>query len=508
MTSNAEGAGFPAYRTVRTVCGNFSVDAINEVLDTTEATAEQREFLGVFLKEIVTSVLEANKEVEDQERHRQVEFLELHPGRHTEPDEDTEPPFNPRHMLMVSTDSSRLEIRVSPHNPENKEPLQLLVECVASFLVEIGMDDWDQTRREENMAAAQDCCKSVAEEIEPHAEPTEVELWCVLDHMGQKGEESADAGFSFWWTQARQPLKWCAVDTLLPASEDKDTFFEFAMAEKPPMMPMCYSCSFFPPAEMPPAAAEDEDSSDKFPAEYLGTWMPVPGGPHLYNNANWMLKEDTWALDGHLDHSHKAAKYRIDKVDMLTPLPNLNKPNIGWDLVEMKQDGNELHHIIEKGPGPNGGSLDGKLEIFVAYQNKTIKLGKVEQSDLQKDLMAVRGVQFELPRSPQAAFLGLMVFKAMGFAKPNDEVFKTLLDLEQRGAYVGVSFGARGLTRIFIRFYRTQVQELEDLAKRAGVDFDFEKVLKVCDCLQAECAEIIEYAAEPGGLKISMGCAG
>merc|ERR1712038_1788579 len=105
-----------------------------------------------------------------------------------------------------------------------------------------------------------------------------------------------------------------------------------------------------------------------------------------------------------------------------------------------------------------------------------------------------------------------MMFKEMGFVKPDDRVFKHLLDIEQRGAYVGLLFGPEGLTRIFCRFFRTEENEDIELAALLRFPYNKKQIGNVCSSVGAVCSpegeaypEIIEYAAEQRGFTVSVG---
>lgn len=150
------------------------------------------------------------------------------------------------------------------------------------------------------------------------------------------------------------------------------------------------------------------------------------------------------------------------------------------------------------------------------YEDESKSKGhkKEEEQKEWKPVHWERGLQMELPPSPQAAFLGLMVFKAMGFIKPDDELFKALIKIDQRGAFVGAKFGPDGLTRMFIRLYRTPPGAAKELADLLDLHYDVKmlggfdettgKWSGICESVNAA-PEVIEYAAEARGFTVSVG---
>lgn len=503
-TASANGEGFPAYRTVRSSC-RFDSNSIKKVLAATPATEAQREFLNIFLQEVVDRCVEGAEVPDQQTDSSRVRTPKLDPTAEelVGDEESDDKPSRPRNLLLVSTDASRLEIRVSPkesmavggrvrlctagrvgtigaydnakiapyrvdfddvtsewlrasdiEKQDKADPVEVITEVAEKFLTQIGFtEETGLMNSLDYISLAKDCCGSLADD-DPLCHPTEAELWCCLENMGDKELASADVGFSLWWTEARQPLKWCAVDTLLPASQDKDTFFEFAMSEKPPMMPMCYSCSFLsadPQEELRRTGRREDIRRTREDEEEAQ--LKVLQKEQLHGLQGKALAQQQAAFKEEEERRHQKEQARRQKFDE---------------------------------------DVDKRLCQESSFDVPT----------------SMRGLQLELPRSPQAALLGLMVFKAMGFAKPNDDVFKSLLDLQQRGAFVGLVFGQRGLSRLFIRFYRTEEHEDQLLAEKLKKEYKKETMEIICSSLQAKHAETIEYAAEACGLTISVGYAG
>jgi len=377
---------------------------------------DQEDFLDSFCKCIVEEVVPPEVEVEPEVEE---------PGKKKKPVDHiikVLENFDPRHLLLVSMDLKRLEVRVSP--TKSHEAWEKITQWVINFMADLGAVEADtEAQYVEQVVAmtkARDCCVPKGETVdakgvstEPQAIYTEVEFWCVLDHIGDLSKASVDAGFTFWWTKPTQSLRWCAVDMMLPASDDKERFLEFAMNEKPPLVPTCYTSSFFS------ASASDNKA------------------------------------------------------------------------------------------GAAGGTE--KLPREPAH--------------------SMRGLQLELPRSPQATFLGLMVFKEMGFVKPKNKLFKNIIELDQRGAYVGVNFGPKGLTRLFLRFFRTGYEAPFKLRKLLVPEDEWQAkeaaFVRICNLMMPLAVqlekekhvqeggdpfdytpEIIEYAAEARGFTVSVGFTG
>mmetsp|Transcript_19338 Transcript_19338/g.41108 ORF Transcript_19338/g.41108 Transcript_19338/m.41108 type:complete len:357 (-) Transcript_19338:92-1162(-) len=110
-------------------------------------------------------------------------------------------------------------------------------------------------------------------------------------------------------------------------------------------------------------------------------------------------------------------------------------------------------------------------------------------------------------RPPERALLsGLLVFKCLGFSRPEDAVVRTLSSSRPVGCSVAAALGPKGLTRLSLRLAEPQGKEWvpQDLANCMELRYESDTIEAVRKAVGGE-ATILDYAADARGYLVVLG---